>query len=155
MSKKSRLPWHLVFLSLLLVVPSLGGILAARSAEAQTGYRARLFAGLIRGTVGGNGTILSGSGFTVSTVVIPTSPTCPQGVGPFFKYTVTFETPFASPPTVTLAVHGFWPSQPVHVIAIDDGAGGITASQFTVYIVDPASGTCGSQNWDFIAVGRS
>lgn len=36
MSKKSELRSHLVLLSLLLVVVSLGGILAARSAEAQT-----------------------------------------------------------------------------------------------------------------------
>lgn len=103
----------------------------------------------IRGTVaGGTGAILEGSGFTGSTSVVPGIPGC-------VKYTVTFHTPFASPPTVTLAIHGFWPSQPAQVIGIDDGAGGITDSGFSVYIVDPHTETCGSQNWDFIAVGPS
>ena len=103
---------------------------------------------IVRGTVGGQGESLGGSGFTVS------SPS-------FGRYIVHFNTPFKSQPTVTMAIHGFFTGQPqqfVQTIAIDDPAGGITNSGFNVYIAQPSNsvgsmGSFGSQNWDFIAIG--
>ncbi len=88
---------------------------AAAQGAAVQGDESNLF--VIRGLVGGDGSILSGAGFTVSTTVIPTSPTCPAGVGPFFKYTVTFTTSFAAAPAVALGLESSPP--PAQVIVID------------------------------------
>lgn len=106
---------------------------------------------VIRGTVAGNtGQTLAGAGFTVFT-----HPTSSLG---FVTYSVQFDVPFSEYPSVAVSVHGFFPSQPVQTIAIDDGQGGITRSGFSVYIAQPSNqigsnGSFGSQNWDFIAIG--
>lgn len=74
---------------------------------------------VLRGTVAGmTGQVLAGQGFTVTTNPIAGSP--------FPTYTVVFDTPFSSPPSVVVSVHGFFPTQFVQTIAVDDGAGGIS-----------------------------
>ncbi len=127
--------------------PGPGNPFAASTSGVQ-GVEANLV--LIRGTIAGaDGSTLEGSGFTAVAT----------GSG---RYTVTFDTPFASPPSVALGVEGFFtdPVDPqfVQVISIDSPAGGVTVSGFSAYIAqpsnDPASkGSPGSQNWHFIAVG--
>jgi hypothetical protein len=98
---------------------------------------------IVHGTVAGNnGAPLSGVGF--------------GGGGGFGRYTVHFDVPFQSAPTVTLAVHGF-PSQRPVIIGIDDEAGGIQADRFSVWLSDPTDldhpfGPV-FQNWSFIAIG--
>lgn len=106
---------------------------------------------VVRGTVAGaSGQVLAGKGFTVIT-----NPTTDPN---FVTYTVLFDAPFSSDPSVVVSVHGFFPTQFVQTIAVDDGAGGISTGGFTAYIAAPSNtigsfGSFGSQNWDFIAIG--
>lgn len=106
---------------------------------------------VVRGSVpGAIGGTFQGPGFTA----VETS---------FGTYEVTFDQSFSSPPTVVVAIHGFFTAPPpdqqfVQTIAIDDPNGGISTGGFHAYIAQPSNdpnskGSFGSQNWEFIAIG--
>lgn len=147
------------------------GLAAAQTPTRAVGSRERHLI-IIRGTVGGDGTIVAGRGFTVTQ---GTTVYC--GSNPFPTYRVTFAPhTFLSAPSVVVSAQDFTfvdpnlphptdtsENLPVYTAAIDGSTnlgesqgGGITKDGFTVRIKTDAFGsTCyGSYNWDFIAVGQ-
>ena len=87
---------------------------------------------IIRGRIAGNGTITTGSGFTVSKT----------GTG---AYTVTFTTAFASEPTITAT-----PQVGLARIATCTNVGASSA-QFRTF--DSTTGAAVDQDFHFIAIG--
>jgi hypothetical protein len=97
---------------------------------------------VIRGVVGGNGTIINGSGFTVSH--------SNEGV-----YYITYNTPFSSAPAVTatserkpdIGLAG------VIVAQLDPNCGCIHANQVKIVLIDTYDYNGRNYDFDFIAIG--
>ena len=94
---------------------------------------------IVRGVVNGDGTISSGSGFSVS------SPSA--GL-----YDVTFNKPFSSAPVVTLSAHND-PGSPVRGVSINTASGGVTGGIFHVFASEGAGAVNSSVTFEFIAIG--
>ena len=92
---------------------------------------------IVRGTISGGGAILQGAGFT--------STRDTSGI-----YTITYDTPFAFNPTLTLATHNLTSTAPVHIAIIRTSS----ATTLTVWIREPGSSAVFSENWEFIAIGQ-
>ncbi len=99
---------------------------------------------IVRGVVALNGTIITGSGFTVSN----------QGPG---DYLITFTTPFAGPPALTVSHEFTAPNPGINVIAFWPMADNVSANSANVVIVRYISSSdefvLQSSPFHFIAVG--